>query len=129
MSRFPTFSIYGKGHGFSLNCMCHETLQLENYMTVRSKYVPRRSICHDGENQSVPTGTKRRGEIPGQEGIRVERQNKMSKNTADFKPCGISEKYADYVQLSIRNSDTSNSEPNSLFRVTILRNANGHTEP
>ena len=83
---------------------------LENYMTVRSKYVPRRSIRHDGESQSVPTGTKRWGEIPGQEGIRVERQNRGQKSTADFNPCGISEKYAVFVPLSIQNSDAPNSE-------------------
>ena len=58
--------------------MCHETLQFENYMTVRSKYVPRRSIRNDGESLSVPKGTKRWGEIPGQEGIRVERRNERS---------------------------------------------------
>ena len=67
--------------------------------------------------------------FPGRNEFRVERRKRGQKTIADFKPCGISEKYADSVQLSIRNSDTSNSKPNLLFRVTILRNANGHAEP
>ena len=104
-------------------------MQLENYMTVRSKYVPRRSIRHDGKSRSVPTGTKRWGEIPGQEGIRLERRNRDQKSTADFKPCGISEKYAVFVPQSIRNSDTPNSESNLLFRVTIHAKTKGHAEP
>lgn len=92
LTQIPTLSIYGKGHVFSLNCICREAMQLENYMTVRSKYVPRRSICGDCESRSIPKGTKRWGEIPGQEGIRVERRNRGQKSTADFKPCEISEK-------------------------------------
>ena len=103
-------------------------MQLENYMTVRSKYVPRRSIRHDGESRSVPKGTKRWGEIPGQEGIRVERRNRGQKSTADFKPCGFSEKYVVFVPLFIQNSDASNSEPLSWFCVTISRNAKSHAE-
>jgi len=70
---FPSFWIYGNGHVFSLKCTCHQTLQLEKYMTVRMGYAGWRSSARTSlgticpEAASVPRPGIRRGEIPGQE--------------------------------------------------------------
>jgi hypothetical protein len=70
---FPSFWIYGNGHVFSLKCICHQTLQLEKYMTVRMGYAGWRSSARTNfgticpEVASVPRPVIRRGEGPGQE--------------------------------------------------------------
>ena len=69
-------------------------------------------------------GTKRRGEIPGQERVR----EKQQKTTAIFKPCENSEETAVFVPLPISISDTPDSERITLFCEIFHRTTKSQAE-
>jgi len=99
-------------------------LNLENCMTVRTGYVPQRSNRHDRESVSVPTGTKRRGENPGQE----RRSERAAKSKVKIKASENGEIVFCSVRLSAWSRVLSNSERVFLFSLAFRRFTQRHTK-
>ena len=99
-------------------------LNLGNCMTVRTGYVPQRSNRHDRKSVSVPTGTKRWGESPGQE----RRSERAAKSKVKIKSSENGEKVFCPVRLSARNRALFSSERRLPFRMTFRRFTKRHTK-
>lgn len=91
-------------------------------MTVRTGYVPQRSNRHDRESVSVPTGTKRWGESPGQE----RRSERAAKSKVKIKASENGEIVFCSVRLSARNKALSDSERRLLSGLTFRRFTQRH---
>jgi len=97
-------------------------LNLENCMTVRTGYVPRRSNRHDRESVSVPTGTKRRERSSGQE----RRSERAAKSNVKIKASENGEIVFCSMRLSARNRVLSDSEQGLLFSLIFHRFTQRH---
>ena len=97
-------------------------LNLENCMTVRTRYVPQRSNRHDRESVSVPTGTKRRERSSGQE----RRSERAAKLKVKIKASENGEIVFCSVRLSARNKALSDSKRRLPLRLMFHRFTQRH---